>query len=93
MPKTHDYGLSRGSKPQGGNRSNNNRSYGYNNSSNGKEAMVAAIKIPVMVKLMKFLLERQRLHITLLNLMTLLLMRLLAVSWKRATSSRPINSF
>lgn len=36
MPKTHDYGLSRGSKPQGGNRSNNNRSYGYNNSSNGK---------------------------------------------------------
>lgn len=37
MPKTHDYGLSRGSKPQGGgNRNNNNRSYGYNNSSSGK---------------------------------------------------------
>lgn len=37
MPKAHDYGLSRGSRPQGGsNRNNNNRSYGYNNSSNGK---------------------------------------------------------
>ena len=37
MPKTHDYGLSRGSKTHGGgNRNNNNRNYGYNNSSNGK---------------------------------------------------------
>ena len=37
MPKTHDYGLSRGSKTHGGgNRNNNNRNYGNNNSSNGK---------------------------------------------------------
>ena len=35
MPKTHDYGLSRGSRPQGGgNRNNNNRNSGYNNSAN-----------------------------------------------------------